>query len=147
MWSGRHHRKYSFLFTSTSESVHTSSAVLADLENVGDDFGISLLSYVEVEILCYFISTSGNDSHLWLTICPPFTLTSESSRTSCTVLADLENMGITFGVSLLSCIQAVIRYKYFKVIDRHLGFSTSGFFPFSRTLLQLFPLGSCTPKT
>ena len=50
--------------TPTSESVHTSSAVLADLENVDDDFGISLLSYIEVEILRYFISTSGNDGYL-----------------------------------------------------------------------------------
>ena len=50
--------------TSTSESVHTSSAVLADLENVGDDFGISLPSYIETEILRYFTSTSGNGGHL-----------------------------------------------------------------------------------
>ena len=77
----------------------------------------------------------------------PFTLTPESSRTSFAVLADLENMGITFGISLLSYIQAIMRYKYFKVIDRHLGLSTSGSFLFSRTLLQLFTLDSCTPKT
>ena len=54
----------------TSESVHTSFAVSADLENVGDAFGISLLSYKEAEIVHYFISTSGNDGHLWLTIYP-----------------------------------------------------------------------------
>ena len=48
----------------TSESVLTSSVVLADLENVVDGFGISLPSYIEAEILRYFISTSGNDGHL-----------------------------------------------------------------------------------
>ena len=53
-----------------SESVHTSSAVLADLENVVDDFEIPLLSYLEAEILRYFISPSGNDRYLWLTIYP-----------------------------------------------------------------------------
>ena len=45
------------------QSVHTSSAMLADLENVGDDFGISLLSYIEAELLHHFIRTSGNDCH------------------------------------------------------------------------------------
>ena len=49
--------------TPTSESVHTSSAVLADLENVGEAFGMSLLSH-KLEILRYFISTSGNGGHL-----------------------------------------------------------------------------------
>ena len=39
-------------------------AALADLENVADEFGILLLSYIEAEILRYFISTSGNESHL-----------------------------------------------------------------------------------
>ena len=47
-----------------SESVLPSSVVLADLENVGVAFGISLLSYIKVEILRYFISTSGNGGHL-----------------------------------------------------------------------------------
>ena len=48
----------------TSESVHTSSALLADLENVVDNFGISLPFYIEAEILRYFMSTSSNDGHL-----------------------------------------------------------------------------------
>ena len=39
-----------------------SSAVLADLENVGDDFEILLLSIIEA--LRYLINTSDNDSHL-----------------------------------------------------------------------------------
>ena len=34
--------------------------------------------------------------------------TSESSCTSFAVLADLDNVGIAFGISLLSCIQAEI---------------------------------------
>ena len=50
--------------TPTSESVHTRFAMLVDLENVGDAFGTSLLSFIEAEILHYFISTSGNDGHL-----------------------------------------------------------------------------------
>ena len=50
--------------TSMSESVHTSSAVLADLENVGVVFVILLQSYIEDEILRYFLSASGNGTHL-----------------------------------------------------------------------------------
>ena len=50
--------------TPTSTSVHISSAAIADLELVVDYFGIVLLSYIETEILPYFISTSGNGSHL-----------------------------------------------------------------------------------
>ena len=50
------------LLTPTSASVNISSAALADFENVVDDFGI--LSYIEAEILRYFMSTSGNESHL-----------------------------------------------------------------------------------
>ena len=37
--------------TPMSESVHISSAVMTDLENVGVAFGITLLSCVEAEIL------------------------------------------------------------------------------------------------
>ena len=43
-----------------SESVHISSAALADLENVSVAFGISLLSLIEAKVLRYFICTSGN---------------------------------------------------------------------------------------
>ena len=46
--------------TPTSEGVHTSAFVLADIENVGDAFGISLLSYIETEILRYFKGASDN---------------------------------------------------------------------------------------
>ena len=49
---------------SETESVHTSSVVLADLENVGVAFGISLLSYIETEIMRYLICTSGDGGHL-----------------------------------------------------------------------------------
>ena len=40
-----------------------------------------------------------------------------------------------------------LRYTYFKFTGRHLGFSTSGSFPFNRTTLPLFPLDSWTLKT
>ena len=73
-----------------------------------------------------------------------FTLTSESSHTSFAMLADLENVGIAFGISLLSYIY---KLRYFKYEVRHLGFSTSGSFPFGCTLLQLFPLDGWIPKT
>ena len=50
--------------TPMAESVLTSSAVLADLKNVGVALGISLLSCIEAEILRYVINTSGNGGHL-----------------------------------------------------------------------------------
>ena len=50
--------------TPVSESVHTSSVVLVDLEIVGIAFGISLPSCIEAEILRYFIVTSGYGGHL-----------------------------------------------------------------------------------
>ena len=55
-----------------SESVHTSSAVAraGGPRKVGDDLGLSLLSHIEADILRYLISTSGNGSHLRLTIYP-----------------------------------------------------------------------------
>jgi len=42
-----------------SESVHNSSTVLLDPENVDVAFGISLNSCIEADILRCFISTSG----------------------------------------------------------------------------------------
>ena len=57
-------------FTPMSKSVHTSSVVLADLENAGVAFGISLLPCIEAEILRYFICTSDNGGHLWSTTYP-----------------------------------------------------------------------------
>ena len=39
----------------------------------------------------------------------PLTPTSESFLTSFAVLADLENEGVVFGISLLSCIQTEIK--------------------------------------
>ena len=45
--------------TPMSESVQISLAVLLDPENVGLAFGISLLSFIEAEILRCFIYTSG----------------------------------------------------------------------------------------
>ena len=47
-----------------SESVHTSSSMLEDLENMGVAMGISLLSSVEAEILRDFVIASGNGDDL-----------------------------------------------------------------------------------
>ena len=47
-----------------SETVHTSPAVLTDLDIVGVAFGISLLSCKEAEMLRYFICTPGNGGYL-----------------------------------------------------------------------------------
>ena len=44
--------------------------MLADLENVGVSFGISLLSDIESKILRYFIRTSGNGGHVRFTTHP-----------------------------------------------------------------------------
>ena len=61
---------------------------------------------------------------------------------------DPEHLIIAGGISLLYILYtSCMRYKYFKVQDCHHRFSTSGSFPFGRTLLQLFPLDSWTPKT
>ena len=70
----------------TSESVHTSSVMLADLDIVGEDVRISLLSYIEAEIL-RFIGTSGDDGHFLLTIYP---VVGEFLHYSFAVLADLK---------------------------------------------------------
>ena len=76
------------------ESVHTSSVVLADLENVGVAFAISLLSCVEAEILRYFISTSSNGGYLWFTTYADV----EDVHTSPAVLLDPENVGGVIGI-------------------------------------------------
>ena len=75
-----------------SESVHTSSAVLADLENVDVAFGILLLSCIGDEILRYFMVTYGIGGHFDL----PVTPISESVHTSAAVLAGPENAGVAF---------------------------------------------------
>ena len=56
--------------TSMLQSVHISSAVLADLENASVAFGTSLLSCLEAEILRFTIRTSGNGGHLQFTTYP-----------------------------------------------------------------------------
>ena len=86
--------------TPMSESVYTSPTVLLDPENVGVAFRISLLSSIEAEISRYFICTSGTGGHLDLLDAPM----SESIHTSPTELLDPENVGVAFGISLLSCI-------------------------------------------
>ena len=43
-----------------SESIHTRSAMLMNLENAGVAIGISLLYCIEADILRYFICTSSN---------------------------------------------------------------------------------------
>ena len=50
--------------TPMSGSVHTSSTVLANLENVDVAFGISLQFYIQAEIMRYFTGTSVNGGHL-----------------------------------------------------------------------------------
>ena len=76
-------------------------------------FGISLLFYREAEILRYFIS----NPVMAVIFDLPLTPTSECFLTSSAVMADLKNVGIlefwnfvgiSFGISLLCCIQAEI---------------------------------------
>ena len=86
--------------TPTSESSHTSSAVLADLEDMGVVFGSSLIYDIEAEILRYFIRTSVNVSNLWFTIYPDVTRS--------TALVNLENVEVAFGIPWLSCIKTEI---------------------------------------
>ena len=56
----------------------------------------------------------------------PLTPMSESVRTSSTVLVNLENVGVAFGILLL-CLVYKLRYNYFKLNGRHLGFLTSAY--------------------
>ena len=55
---------FDLLVIQTSESNHTRFTMLQNPENVSLAVGISLLSSIEVEILHYFICTSGNGGHL-----------------------------------------------------------------------------------
>ena len=90
--------------TSMSESVHISSGVLAEPNNVDVAFGIRLLSSKQAKILRCFISTSS----YWQPslIC--------DSRRHCSVnishvvLLDHNNAGLVLGLSLLFFIEAVL---------------------------------------
>ena len=66
--------------------------MLADLGNVGVAFEISLLSYIEAEMLRYLkvLPVMAAIFHL------PLTPTLKSVHTSSAVLTDLENMGVAF---------------------------------------------------
>ena len=81
--------------------------MLADLEIVGVAFGMSLLSYIGAEILRYSyvlpVMVAIFDSQL--------SAMSESVQNSLAVLLDPENVGVAFGISLLSCIEAEILRK------------------------------------
>ena len=90
--------------TLMSKSVHISSAMRADLENVGVAFVISLLSSIDAEILHYFICTSGNGGHLQFNFYP--TVGEESFYIIPAVLLDSEIVGVTSGISLPSFVQA-----------------------------------------
>ena len=110
--------------TPMSESVRTSSVVLADLENVGVAFGISLLSCIEAEMLCYFIRASGNMVAIFDLL---VTSMSESVYTNPAVLLNPGNVRVAFGISLQSCAKAEIYVGYFRFSGRHLGCIISGY--------------------
>jgi len=88
----------------TSGILRSTSVVLSDIENIGIAVGISLQYCMDAEI--YFISflLPVNDSHLWFF---PIS-TSDSLRSSLVVSPYLKNMGITVGISFLSCIEAEV---------------------------------------
>ena len=91
--------------TPMSDSVHTSPTESLDPGNVGVAFRISLLSSIEADILRYVICTSSNGDHLWFTTY----LMSDSVHICSTVLLDPENVGVAFGILLLSCVSAKIK--------------------------------------
>ena len=69
--------------------------------------GISLLFYIVGEIGYCVIS---KELPIMATIFDlPLTPILESVQTSFAVLVNLENLGVAFGISLLSCIQAEIK--------------------------------------
>ena len=90
--------------TRMSESVHTVYDAWLDPENVGAAFGTLLLSCIEAEMLRYFICTSGIGGRLQFLV----TRMSESVHTISAVLLEPENVGVAYGSSLLSCIEAEI---------------------------------------
>jgi len=56
----------------------------------------------------------------------PLTPMLDSVRTSSTELLDPDNVDVAFGISLLTChLVYELRYKYFRVYGRHLGFTNS----------------------
>ena len=79
---------------------------------MGVAFGMSLLFYIEAKIWRFSISIFGDGVHFQFTTQPDV---GECPHYSSVVLADLENVGVTFGIVLLSCIQAEI--KHFKIRD------------------------------
>ena len=66
--------------------------------------GISLLSYMEAEKLCYCIFTSGYDNQLWFTSYANIG-ESESVHAGPVLLLIPEIVGVAFRISLLHCIQ------------------------------------------
>ena len=86
--------------TQTSDSISTCIAVLPDPENMDIAVGISLLSSIEDEI--YVIANVIPVMAVVFDL--PLTSMSASVHTSPTELLDPENVGIAFGISLLSNI-------------------------------------------
>ena len=89
-----------------SESVHTSPAALLDPENMGVAFGISLLSSIPRYCVNSYVLPA-------LTAIFDLLVTrmSESVHTSPATLLDPKNVGVAFGISLLSSLVAeILRY-------------------------------------
>jgi hypothetical protein len=93
--------------------IHSNTVQYVGPDIKGGIIIISLQSCAEAEIIHNFKVTSGNGDHLELSV----TLTSESDYTSFAVLPDLGNVGLAFGMPLLSCMKAkmfVLLYTYFR---------------------------------
>jgi hypothetical protein len=100
---------------------HYSSAVLANLENVGAAFIIWLSSCTEAEITHYFTSTSG---YLAAIIALRPSLISHSIKISPAVYLACENMGSVIVISLFSGVLAQIYDSHtliLPVYGRHLN--------------------------
>ena len=88
----------------TSSSLQSSLVLLPDPKNMRIAFGIPLPSSIEAEILhiSYVLPVMLAIFDL------PLTLMSESVHTRTSKLLDPENVGVAFGISLLSCVYATI---------------------------------------
>ena len=94
-------------------SLRSSLVLLPDPENRGTAVGVSFLSCLQAEIYAM--------SYIYFRLMAAIfdfqhTQTSDSTLTCLYILPDPENMGISVGISLLSCIEAemcVMSYIYF----------------------------------
>ena len=113
---------FNLLLTPMSEIVHTSSAVLADLENVCAAFGILLITNREAELLRYFICTSGNAAFFD----SPLTSMSDNVHRSPTELVDPKIVRVALVSSLQSSIEEEILRYFIRTSGNggHLRFTT-----------------------